>query len=394
MQNKMKSRALALMLVVVLVCAVLSGCAATVSNPSIGKVGDIELHYSDLYSAYNQYYIYYTYGMITLEEGQTFGDFLVSALVESTMPVAVAHATGLTLDEEEEAELAASVEEEYQEVLAEYAKDLDENATQEEIYDYFIKSIKKNGYTYKSYMARIEAKLRDDALGQKILAQIYAKAEVTDEMVVDWYNAQIEIEREEYAEDPAAYYNDFMYYSYDTGVPPLVAPEDYYYIKQIFIKFADESEDAAEDAVTAEEVAAKVAEVQAKLDAGEDFDALIEEYNEDTGVSSYPDGYPYNDAIADKYYEAFSEAAAALELGEISAPVESTSGYHFLYKVSAIPTDPVPLEEVREAIYDYLLELEEYELYKAASEKWYEEIKVNLNTTRINYYLSSIASSN
>lgn len=85
-------------------------------------------------------------------------------------------------------------------------------------------------------------------------------------------------------------------------------------------------------------------EAQALLDrinAGEDFDTLMHEYSEDTGLESNPDGYIFTEGeMVDEFYQ----AAAALAEGEVSGLVQSSYGYHIIKR------EPV----------DYAAELENY----------------------------------
>lgn len=74
----------------------------------------------------------------------------------------------------------------------------------------------------------------------------------------------------------------------------------------------------------------KVAQVQQKIDAGEDFDALMKEYNEDTGAKTYPQGYLV--ASFSGFDSTFTAAALGLqEIGDITR-VETEAGVHFLKK--------------------------------------------------------------
>lgn len=64
--------------------------------------------------------------------------------------------------------------------------------------------------------------------------------------------------------------------------------------------------------------------------AGEDFDELIEKYNQDPGVSSSPDGYTftYGEMVTE-----FEESAFALEENAISQPVKTPFGYHIIFRL-------------------------------------------------------------
>ncbi len=71
-------------------------------------------------------------------------------------------------------------------------------------------------------------------------------------------------------------------------------------------------------------------EAQALLDrinAGEDFDALMKEYSEDGGLEGNPNGYIFTEG--DMVTE-FYEGTKALEPGEVSGLVKSSYGYHII----------------------------------------------------------------
>lgn len=95
----------------------------------------------------------------------------------------------------------------------------------------------------------------------------------------------------------------------------------------------------------------KAEEALAKLQSGADFEEVLKEYGEDTGVESNPDGYYFTHHEME---EPIEEATYALGIGEISGLVESSGGYHIIKR---LPLDP-----------DY--------------------VKENLNTLISNYYYS------
>jgi len=71
-----------------------------------------------------------------------------------------------------------------------------------------------------------------------------------------------------------------------------------------------------------------IAEVQAKIDAGEDFAQLVKEYTQD--VATAENGGDLGFTNGDTFPESFEQALAALEVGQVSAPVETVSGTHFV----------------------------------------------------------------
>lgn len=82
---------------------------------------------------------------------------------------------------------------------------------------------------------------------------------------------------------------------------------------------------------------AKAEEAYKKAKAGEDFDALIATYGEDTGMTKNPDGYVFTrgEMIPD-----FEKAAYALEEGKISSLVETPIGFHIIRVEEKLPYQP------------------------------------------------------
>jgi peptidyl-prolyl cis-trans isomerase D len=71
-----------------------------------------------------------------------------------------------------------------------------------------------------------------------------------------------------------------------------------------------------------------IAEVQAKIDAGEDFAELVKEYTQDIATAEMGGDLGFTDGSS--FPDAFEEALAALEVGQVSAPVKTVSGTHFV----------------------------------------------------------------
>lgn len=121
------------------------------------------------------------------------------------------------------------------------------------------------------------------------------------------------------------------------------------YVKafQIFIRTTDYDFNSL-DAETLKDKAERAKFIAAELNAINDpalkltrFFQLSDEYNEDGSAGLYPDGYLYMPGyfIAD-----FESAAAALEDYEISGPVKSDYGYHFIVRMPLF-RDDMPMEE-------------------------------------------------
>ncbi|HCO61735.1 MAG TPA: hypothetical protein DIT58_16275, partial [Porticoccaceae bacterium] len=92
----------------------------------------------------------------------------------------------------------------------------------------------------------------------------------------------------------------------------------------------------------------RIAEVQAKLAEGVSFSDLAREYSDDLGSAEQGGDLGFVDLTA--FPEAFSNAASALETGEVSAPVLTDSGLH-LVRVAERDSPVVPdFEQARERI--------------------------------------------
>ena len=85
-------------------------------------------------------------------------------------------------------------------------------------------------------------------------------------------------------------------------------------------------EELAEKRQTAEDL---LAQLQASDDVVTLFSQLADEYSEDTGRETNPNGYIYTPGTM---VTAFEDAAAALEPGQVSGIVESDYGYHIILR--------------------------------------------------------------
>jgi peptidyl-prolyl cis-trans isomerase D len=91
-----------------------------------------------------------------------------------------------------------------------------------------------------------------------------------------------------------------------------------------------------------------IAEVQSKLDSGEDFAALASEYSDDIITSD--DGGELGVLVAGVYPSNFEEAVYALEEGQVSAPIETEDGVHFVKVLEKRASEYPSYEERRATI--------------------------------------------
>lgn len=118
--------------------------------------------------------------------------------------------------------------------------------------------------------------------------------------------------------------------------------------KHVLIKTVDDSYNPLENQ---DELAATAQDIAVRAQSGEDFDALIKEYNEDPGMESNKDGYVFTEGtMVDEFYQ----GTLALEEGGVSDPVESSYGWHIIQRLPLREEDFASVEdEVLEKLADF-----------------------------------------
>lgn len=100
-------------------------------------------------------------------------------------------------------------------------------------------------------------------------------------------------------------------------------------------------------------------QILARVQNGEDFDALMNEYSQDPGLAQNPDGYVFSDGQMD---ENFENCTKGLAIGEIGF-TESAYGYHIIKRL------PLEQSDLESAITSSL----RAKKLSDAMEKWKEE---------------------
>lgn len=378
-------RLVAAAMTLILAMTALAGCSAVVTDPVVAKVGDVEIKYSTFYNAfstYAQYGIIDTSTAITAQEGR---DMIMDMLVESVVPMAQAKAEGITLTDEEIEEAEAEAVSTMESYLSSYIDDAieDEDERNAAAIKAFDEAYKASDLTYAGLLEEMKAEYIDNAMGNKLLENVYATiAEPSDEDIQARYDEEMAEDVETYTADPSQYYNDDFYYIYYGNLRPLQAPEGLYYVKHILIKNAElaDEEDADRD------YKALAQEVMDKVNAGEDFDALIEEYGEDPGMESNPEGYIIGADFEGIYDEPFQLAAAELKKeGDVSGLVEGANGIHIIKRYGDVSTEPVALDEVKDEIRELILSDLKDDMYTEKVAEWKENLDIVTYDKRVQY---------
>ena len=343
--------------------------------------------------------IYSMYGYSQLEIEEMKLDLVVSAIREYLIG-AKAQELNLVVDEEEARTLA---QEEYDYVLAYYEAMLDDGSmTAEELTLAAEDTMALYGYTMEAY----EEYYYNYVLQETLIAACLSDISATEEELAAYYEQRLEEEKEMFDGDPY-YYEEAVSY----GETVTYVPEGFRAVKHILVMLDSDSQsrmyeiqsrlmeideelatgeaDGAALADEAEELRAEqetildsirptVEEIQDRLAAGEDFDALMEEYGEDTGMKTEPyrtEGYVIWSGSSME--EGFLSAAMKLEnVGDISEPAATPYGLHIIRYERAIPSGPVAYEEVKEALREELEYDMESEAYSALLDEWYAEAEI------------------
>ena len=391
-------------------------------------MGEFTNNYSQTYYLY-QYYFGYS---MTADEVHSLMEESIDQHVRNAI-VAEHFDETMELSAEELAEVETLAQESF-ETAQTGALDAAEGKTDKEKQANTRVLLKQEGLTYDSIYANQLVSTKVSKMEQSLRDAV---TEVSDEDLQAAYDAKVAEQQESYT-DGSSFESDM---SGDSAIVCWM-PEGYRTVKHILVIPEDElmstyktavsdlssaqstlegyqaelaalnDDDATEGARTAEEIQAdidaaeasvasaqsavetaaqacldsvkdKTDEIYARLEAGEDFEALIAEYGEDPGMQNEPTssrGY-YVSAASTNWEVNFRDAAMALEnVGDYTAePVLSGSGVHIIRYESDVTAGPVALDEVREALYaETLTELQEANVTDTI-EAWVAERNVSID---------------
>lgn len=400
----------------------------TVNKQAVNDYVDYQLnqnaYMNQLYSALGM-----NLGLST--DRATIQNQVVDGYINSLVAKQKAAALGFDqMTDEDNAAIEEAAQESYHEYLHQVASayidttDLDEEAQEAKAEEY----IKDHNLSGKDVFVKSAA---DEKAVEKLRADTVKDVAVTEEELNAALTEKAEANKTTYDTTPDQYG-----YAVNNGTAVYYAPAGYRFVKQILVKFTEEdsaaisekttaqttaqtaltdaqkaldeaAEDADKDALQAavdeaqkalDEAAAalkaaeetarqniqeKTDEIYAKATAeGADFDALVAEYNEDTGMPAagyaLREGYGY-------FVSSFTEAAMALSnVGDVSQPVQSNYGYHIIQYTADIPEGTVALDTVRETLEAELLSTKQDEAYTTALAAWVEEAQVKTYLDRLN----------
>ena len=252
----------------------------------------------------------------------------------------------------------------------------------------------------------ITDEIKADWPAQKYYREIVKDVTVSEEEVQQYYQEQLAIQRENYSQYPEEFE-----FAHTDGALILYRPAGYRAVRDILIPFEnDEDEvkatelmdeisqlDPQADAARIQEIEAELnplfapleataKEISDKLQAGESFMSLADQYGKDEMMESEPvhsEGYYINENSY-LFSTEFIQGAMILDQpGQVSAPLRSPSGLHLVEYLSDVTPGDVPLDEVRETIEAQALEIRQRAYYDEQTAAMLEEANVQYYPERL-----------
>lgn len=321
---KQATRILLVLTALMMLCATtLSGCAK--ADVLAAKVGDEVISVQTLTNMYqsNSSYASYYGSDLTTEEGvKAFQDMLLDSLIQNAAEVYQAKLANVTLTDEEKQTAKDAATAAYDEFYAQFTQAAEQSGTTDitaTANKYLTETLIANGTTVSKVKEDFLKSEEDELLVAKHKEQLLADVAPTADELKEMYETELAAQEEAFAASPSAYFAYETYYGYGYSAMPLTIPEGFFYVRHILV----------ED----EETAKKVLE---RIEAGDDFEALITEYYTDPGMTSTPEGYVIGEGA--NYVEPFLNAALALEKeGDVSGAVQSDYGYHIIKRLGNVP---------------------------------------------------------
>jgi len=248
----------------------------------------------------------------------------------------------------------------------------------------------------------ITEELKAEYPNEKFYQAMVKDVTVTDEEIQTYYTEEVAALKETYAEYPEEFE-----YAHTDGDLVLYVPDNYRAVRDLMLPFQSEDDEImASDLLdqisqlNPETDAARIQELEAQLDplyapmeatakeisdklqAGESFMSLVDQYGKDEMMETEPvrsEGYYINENSF-LFSTEFIQGAMILEQpGQVSAPLRSPAGLHLVEYLRDVTPGEVPLEQVRDAVKAAALEEKQEEYYD-------EQISAMLEEANVKYY--------
>ncbi len=356
------------------------------TNPVIARLREHEVRYQDVTNYAQQMY---SEGLIS--SATDYASALDYLLIYNALPKVMVGELGIEnlLSAEKLEELYAQAEEIYKNEIDSYiayyyGSELSDEDYQV-LYDMVVGAYTEAGYSLEQY--------REDFVTGEAFAEHFNtfKFEIPEEKLLEVFDKFVEDDKGMFDGNAMLYEYAVNYYNY----VPYYMPEGYRGITHILINADEEALSAyaavkdGTDAEAIENARAAVIEsckelldeIYGKIEAGEDFESLIAQYNTDPGMSgdNLKNGYSvHKDTIV--FMQEFTDGSFSEKMqkvGDVSDPVVTSYGVHILYYLRDIPGGAIEYtDEVRASIEEYCIAIEQDALLR----QWLTDYGVEYTT--------------
>ncbi|MBR3842908.1 MAG: peptidylprolyl isomerase [Christensenellaceae bacterium] len=364
------------------------------SKKTVAKVNNEKIPYSEFYELLD-YYMASWYGVtgeyldsyFGAEYGNEIRESVIEELIDKHIALQNAGEFGLDkLGSEELAEVESLVQSFYSDtydsvtenVTMEYTDEdgiflLSDEEFQNEVESQVSLFLEENGYTDEYLHEYYTEYIKINTIYQRVIENV----EVSDDMILEYYNKLMEEQKAEAENDEASALMMYDNGYYDVNV---YIPGEIKYVQHILIQLPEEDleelasieDETKYDKALAEKLETlrpEAEEVLTKLKNGADFYELMEEYSDDEFKNEEPyktNGYAVYPGAG--YVESFEEESMKLSVvGQTTGLVGSDYGFHIIRLVKIVQPGEIPLEDVRE-------EIAELALYEAQAAAWEEKL--------------------
>ena len=408
---------------------------AAPSSPSISgdavvaSIGDRSVLRKELMSEYNAMlymYSYYGYPTPTSDaDVETYQNYILEDLVGTMLLLRQADLRGITpLGDEEKSALRTQLEADKAEQFEQYVGyATEEGAAEPE--KRAIEMINEElatygwGMDYDAYWEYQYNYLESQRVIALLEESVRAETSATEEEAKAWYDAQVGKDTAAYSgENRSKYLSAREAYDMHGGDPVTFVPDGYLRIKVLTLIPEGTADPAMLEAESAaaelekeygslalnggnetrlREIEAQYASVREqadtlrsaymgavrgeaediarRLEAGEDFDDLLLEYDDTEDYKTYPAFAGKGKLLftdgEDGWSPALREAALSLEPGACSGVIEDGTNLCFVYLAGPEPEGPVPFEDVKEAVYEAASAEKKDAAWAEKYEAWY-----------------------
>jgi foldase protein PrsA len=369
---------------------------AVVNGENIYK-SEAEASYEDTVSYYSDYYGMTEDSLTDDQISEIMNDALDSLILDKIQAQKAKQLGFTNLSQADQDEVKNTVGEDLQSLKDEIRSQVEEDAktdvnldVEQEVAKRYSDYLAEAGYTEQSYLQlMIEQKAQEN-----LMASIEDKITVSDQEVRKWYDDNLKSQREEIEATPSSYEE------FESQGDAMYVPQGVIRVWHILIKVPDDksqtamdlyNQDKKEDAMNMlrpylDKIKPKAEEVLAKVQAGEDFAKLMDEYNEDEGLQSEPaksEGYtvvPGNDTFLSE----FTDAALKLKnTGDTSGLVETPYGYHIIKNIGVVSPGAVPFDQAKDIAKEESLAEKKDSAWQDQLDAWKSEVKIELYKDRL-----------